>query len=66
MPLARRLLNPGRRPGLAGAYPFSYAFLVRCPFYCLREGVMWVLHGCKKQDQLAGIAVARQRMKRVG
>lgn len=35
-------------------------------FYCLREGVMWVLHGCKKQDQAAGIAVARERMKRVG
>jgi hypothetical protein len=26
---------------------------------------MWLLHGCKKQDQDAGIEVARERMKQV-
>ncbi len=35
-------------------------------FFCLAAGVMWLLHGCKKQDQVAGIAVARERMRRVG
>jgi hypothetical protein len=34
-------------------------------FYCVVGGVMWLLHGCKKQDQDAGIEVARQRMKQV-
>ncbi len=34
-------------------------------FYCVVGGVMWVLHGCKKQDQDAGIEVARERMKQV-
>ena len=34
-------------------------------FYCVAGGVMWLLHGCKKQDQDAGIEVARQRMKQV-
>ena len=34
-------------------------------FYCVVDGVMWILHGCKKQDQVAGIEVARERMKRV-
>src|SRR5574341_437963 len=34
-------------------------------FYCMEAGVMWLLHGCKKQDQIAGIDVARERMKRV-
>jgi phage-related protein len=34
-------------------------------FYCVVGGVMWVLHGCKKQDQAAGISVARERMKQV-
>lgn len=34
-------------------------------FYCVSGGVMWLLHGCKKQDQGAGIEVARQRMKQV-
>lgn len=35
-------------------------------FFCLDAGVMWLLHGCRKQDQVAGIAVARERMRRVG
>lgn len=35
-------------------------------FYCVDAGVMWLLHGCKKQDQDAGIVAARGRMKRVG
>ena len=34
-------------------------------FYCLAGGVMWLLHGCKKQDQDAGIEVDRERMKQV-
>jgi len=34
-------------------------------FYCVAGGAMWLLHGCKKQDQDAGIEVARQRMKQV-
>lgn len=34
-------------------------------FYCVEGGVMWLLHGCKKQDQDAGIEVARERMKQV-
>jgi putative component of toxin-antitoxin plasmid stabilization module len=34
-------------------------------FYCVVGGVMWLLHGCKKQDQDAGIEVARERMKQV-
>ena len=29
------------------------------------SGVMWLLHGCKKQDQGAGIELARERMKQV-
>jgi hypothetical protein len=37
-------------------------------FYCLSAGVMWLLHGCRKQDEGegAGIAVARERMRRLG
>jgi hypothetical protein len=35
-------------------------------FYCVASEVMWLLHGCKKQDQNAGIAVARERMGRIG
>lgn len=31
--------------------------------FCQRGGVIWILHVCKKQDQDAGIAVARTRMK---
>ena len=34
-------------------------------FYCVAGGVMWLLHGCKKQDQDAGIEAARERMKQV-
>ncbi len=34
-------------------------------FYCEVAGVLWLLHGCKKQDQDAGIEVARERMKQV-
>jgi putative component of toxin-antitoxin plasmid stabilization module len=34
-------------------------------FFCLSGDVMWVLHGCKKQDQERGIETARQRMKQV-
>lgn len=34
-------------------------------FFCLEAGVMWLLHGCKKQDQEAGIGVARERMRRI-
>jgi hypothetical protein len=34
-------------------------------FYCVTGGVMWLLHGCKKQDQDAGIEVARERMKQL-
>jgi hypothetical protein len=35
-------------------------------FFCLEAGTMWLLHGCRKQDQVAGIAVARERMRRLG
>jgi hypothetical protein len=35
-------------------------------FYCIHAGVMWLLHGCKKQDQDAGIRAARARMGQVG
>jgi len=34
-------------------------------FFCVAGGVLWLLHGCKKQDQDAGITVARERMKQV-
>ncbi len=34
-------------------------------FYCVASGVLWLLHGCKKQDQAAGIEAARDRMKQV-
>ncbi len=34
-------------------------------FFYLASGVLWLLHGCKKQDEDAGIAVARERMKQV-
>ena len=34
-------------------------------FICFSAGVMWLLHGCKKQDQAAGIGVARERMRLV-
>jgi len=34
-------------------------------FFCVTGGVMWLLHGCRKQDQDAGIEVARARMKQV-
>jgi phage-related protein len=34
-------------------------------FYCVVGEVMWLLHACKKQDQVAGIAVARERMRHV-
>lgn len=34
-------------------------------FFCVVGGVLWLLHGCKKQDQDAGIIVARERMKQV-
>jgi phage-related protein len=33
--------------------------------FCQKSGVVWVLHVCKKQDQGAGIEVARARMKKV-
>ena len=33
--------------------------------YRVEGGVMRLLHGCKKQDQDAGIEVARERMKQV-
>jgi len=34
-------------------------------FFCQRSGVVWILHVCKKQDQDAGIAAARGRMKKL-
>lgn len=34
-------------------------------FYAIVGEVMWLLHACRKQDQVAGIAVARERMRRV-
>jgi hypothetical protein len=34
-------------------------------FFCVAGGVMWLLHGGKKQDQDAGIELARERMKQV-
>jgi hypothetical protein len=34
-------------------------------FYCVVGGVTWLLHGCKKQDQAAGIEVARERMRKL-
>jgi hypothetical protein len=34
-------------------------------FFCVEAGVMWLLHGCKKQDQQAGIDVAGERMRRL-
>ena len=34
-------------------------------FYCVVGGVMWLLHGCKKQHQVAGIEIARERMKKL-
>jgi phage-related protein len=34
-------------------------------FYCVVAEVMWLLHACRKQDQAAGIDVARERMRRV-
>ncbi|MGC3997508.1 MAG: type II toxin-antitoxin system RelE/ParE family toxin [Anaeromyxobacter sp.] len=34
-------------------------------FFCQKSGVVWVLHVCKKQDQDAGIAAARGRMKKL-
>jgi hypothetical protein len=34
-------------------------------FFCVEAGVMWILNGCKKQNQLAGIEVAGERMRRL-
>jgi hypothetical protein len=34
-------------------------------FYCVAAEVMWLLHACRKQDQVGGIEVARERMERV-
>jgi len=34
-------------------------------FYYVVGGVMWILHGCKKQDQAAEIEVARERIEKV-
>jgi hypothetical protein len=33
--------------------------------FCQRAGVIWILHVCKKQDQVAGIEAARARMGRL-
>ncbi len=33
--------------------------------FCQRAGVIWILHVCKKQDQVAGIEAARARMERL-
>ncbi len=33
--------------------------------FCQRAGVVWILHVCKKQDQVAGIDAARARMERL-
>ncbi len=32
-------------------------------FYCVRSGVIWVLHICKKEHQSRGIGAARARME---
>ncbi len=33
--------------------------------FCLKGGVVWILHVCKKQNQEAGIEAARARMKKL-
>jgi len=33
--------------------------------FCQRAGVIWILHVCKQQDQVAGIKAARARMERL-
>jgi hypothetical protein len=32
-------------------------------FFTIRDGTLWVLHACRKQDQWHGIEVARARMR---
>ena len=32
-------------------------------FFFIDDGVMWILHACKKQDQRHGITAAAERMK---
>ena len=34
-------------------------------FFVIDDGVMWILHACKKQDQRHGIGVAADRMRAV-
>lgn len=57
-PLSTRTIKGRPNRGMAEIRTGNYR-----TFYCLRRGVLWVLHICKKEHQAQGIEAARRRME---
>jgi hypothetical protein len=57
-PLSTRTIKGRPNRGMAEIRTANYRTI-----YCVRRGVLWVLHICKKEHQVQGIDVARRRME---
>jgi phage-related protein len=59
-PISTRRIKGGNNRGMSEIRTGNFR-----TFYCFKRGAIWILHVCKKQDQLAGIEAARQRMQQL-
>jgi hypothetical protein len=56
-PLATRAIKGRANRGLVEIKTHGFR-----TFYCVKRGVVWVLHACRKGEQKRGIEAARARM----
>ncbi|ABC81660.1 hypothetical protein Adeh_1889 [Anaeromyxobacter dehalogenans 2CP-C] len=59
-PISTRTIKGGGNRGMSEIRTGNFR-----TFYCFKYRVIWILHVCKKQDQHAGIEVARKRMQKL-
>ena len=57
-PISTRTIKGRNNRGLAEIRTANYRTI-----YCLKRGIVWVLHICKKEHQAQGIETARARME---
>ena len=57
-PISTRTIKGKNNRGLAEIRTGNYRTI-----YCLKRGIVWVLHICKKEHQAQGIEIAHARME---